>query len=58
MTDPSDGQLMENILLVWALRHPACGYVQGMNDLLVPFIYVNMTEYTCLRGASDAQTTR
>ena len=49
---------MENVLLVWALRHPACGYVQGMNDLLVPFIYVNMTEYTCLRGASHAQTTR
>ena len=37
---------MENILLVWAVRHPACGYVQGMNDLLVPLLYVNLIEYT------------
>ncbi|KAL7719791.1 Rab-GAP TBC domain-containing protein [Entamoeba marina] len=37
--------MMENILLVWALRHPACGYVQGMNDLLVPFIHVYLIEY-------------
>ncbi|KAL7715861.1 Rab-GAP TBC domain-containing protein [Entamoeba marina] len=37
--------MMENILLVWALRHPACGYVQGMNDLLVPFVYVYLLDY-------------
>lgn len=32
--------MMERILFVWAIRHPACGYVQGINDLLVPFIVV------------------
>ena len=32
--------LLERVLFVWALRHPACGYVQGMNDLAVPFVCV------------------
>ncbi|KAK2953146.1 putative TBC1 domain family member 22A [Blattamonas nauphoetae] len=32
------GSMMERILYVWAVRHPAAGYVQGINDLLVPFI--------------------
>ncbi|BFU23090.1 TBC domain containing protein [Entamoeba histolytica HM-1:IMSS-B] len=45
--------MMENVLLVWALRHPACGYVQGMNDLLVPLIYVYMTEYTYDQELTD-----
>lgn len=30
---------LERVLYIWALRHPACGYVQGMNDLLLPFVY-------------------
>ena len=28
---------MERILYIWAIRHPASGYVQGMNDLVTPF---------------------
>ncbi len=31
---------MERILYVWSIRHPASGYVQGMNDLLTPMIYI------------------
>jgi len=32
--------LMERVLFVWAIRHPACGYVQGINDILVPFLII------------------
>jgi len=28
---------LERILYIWALRHPASGYVQGINDLVTPF---------------------
>lgn len=33
-------QIFERILFIWAIRHPACGYVQGMNDLATPFFLV------------------
>jgi hypothetical protein len=29
--------LFEHVLFIWAVRHPASGYVQGMNDILLPF---------------------
>lgn len=35
---------LERILYVWATRHPASGYVQGMNDLVTPFIFVFLSE--------------
>lgn len=28
-----------------AIRHPASGYVQGINDLATPFIVVFLSEY-------------
>mmetsp|Transcript_22823 Transcript_22823/g.31302 ORF Transcript_22823/g.31302 Transcript_22823/m.31302 type:complete len:458 (+) Transcript_22823:52-1425(+) len=31
---------MERILYIWAIRHPASGYVQGMSDLLTPLFVV------------------
>ncbi|KAJ1499657.1 GTPase-activating protein, partial [Coelomomyces lativittatus] len=31
---------LECILYCWAMQHPACGYVQGINDLLTPFFTV------------------
>jgi hypothetical protein len=34
------GQSLERLLYVWSVRHPACGYVQGMNDLATPFMSV------------------
>eukprot|EP00178_Gracilaria_changii_P019738 TRINITY_DN571_c0_g1_i2.p1 TRINITY_DN571_c0_g1~~TRINITY_DN571_c0_g1_i2.p1 ORF type:complete len:455 (-),score=51.40 TRINITY_DN571_c0_g1_i2:1854-3218(-) len=39
-------QALKRILYVWATRHPASGYVQGMNDLVTPFLYVFLSEYT------------
>jgi hypothetical protein len=35
-------EAMERILYMWAIRHPASGYVQGMNDLLTPLLYISM----------------
>lgn len=37
--------LMERILFIWAIRHPASGYVQGMNDLVTPFMLVFLSEH-------------
>lgn len=31
---------MERILYIWSIRHPASGYVQGMNDLVTPLFLV------------------
>lgn len=36
---------MERVLYIWALRHPASGYVQGINDLLTPFLVVFLSAY-------------
>lgn len=37
--------MMIRIIFIWALRHPASGYVQGINDLCAPLILVFLTEY-------------
>jgi hypothetical protein len=37
--------IFQRVLYVWAVRHPASGYVQGINDLLTPFFVVFLTEY-------------
>ncbi|XP_047175994.1 GTPase-activating protein GYP1-like [Vigna umbellata] len=42
---------LERILYTWAIRHPASGYVQGINDLVTPFLVVFLSEY--LEGAID-----
>ncbi|ORY25082.1 rab-GTPase-TBC domain-domain-containing protein [Naematelia encephala] len=36
---------LERILYVWAIRHPASGYVQGINDLVCPFFQVFLSAY-------------
>lgn len=36
---------MERILYIWSMRHPASGYVQGMNDLVTPLIYISLAPY-------------
>ncbi|XP_050437959.1 TBC1 domain family member 22B isoform X2 [Adelges cooleyi] len=38
-------EMFERILFIWAIRHPASGYVQGMNDLVTPFYVVFLQEY-------------
>ena len=39
-------QLMKRLLLIYAIRHPASGYVQGMSDMIVPFLVVYIDEYS------------
>jgi hypothetical protein len=41
---------LERILYIWSVRHPASGYVQGMNDLLTPIIL------TCCQAFVDEPT--
>lgn len=36
---------MERILYIWAIRHPASGYVQGINDLLTPLYVVFLSAH-------------
>lgn len=49
----SSSMAIEN--LAWffdrAIRHPASGYVQGINDLVTPFIVVFLSEH--LEGDID-----
>lgn len=35
----------ERMLYIWAIRHPASGYVQGMNDLVTPFYVVFLAHH-------------
>ncbi|XP_014667625.1 PREDICTED: TBC1 domain family member 22B-like [Priapulus caudatus] len=37
-------EIFERILYIWAIRHPASGYVQGINDLVTPFFVVFLSE--------------
>lgn len=52
-------QCMERVLYIWAIRHPASGYVQGINDLMTPFLVVFLSAFieepqTCdLAAVSD-----
>ncbi|KAB5591992.1 GTPase-activating protein gyp1 [Ceratobasidium theobromae] len=38
-------QSLERILYIWAIRHPASGYVQGINDLATPFYQIFLSAY-------------
>ncbi|XP_029472959.1 TBC1 domain family member 22A isoform X2 [Rhinatrema bivittatum] len=42
---PTVTEIFERILFIWAIRHPASGYVQGMNDLVTPFFVVFISDY-------------
>ncbi|GAB2286576.1 hypothetical protein Dimus_020973 [Dionaea muscipula] len=46
---------LERILYTWAIRHPASGYVQGINDLVTPFLVVFLSEY--LEGSMENWST-
>lgn len=37
---PRIQSLLERVLYIWSIRHPASGYVQGINDLATPFVVV------------------
>lgn len=38
-------EMFWRILYIWAIRHPGSGYVQGINDLAMPFFIVFLTPY-------------
>jgi len=37
--------IFERLLFVWAVRHPASGYVQGINDLVTPYFIVFLSQH-------------
>jgi len=37
-------QCLIRILYIWGLRHPASGYVQGINDLVIPFFMLFLSD--------------
>ena len=39
-------RVLERILNIWAIRHPASGYVQGINDLVTPFMCATVSTRT------------
>ncbi|XP_051547537.1 TBC1 domain family member 22A isoform X4 [Myxocyprinus asiaticus] len=51
---PKVTEIFERILFIWAIRHPASGYVQGINDLVTPFFVVYVFEYIVTASAIDA----
>eukprot|EP01068_Selenidium_serpulae_P006954 Selendium_serpulae@DN4565_c0_g1_i1.p1 len=44
-THPRIHKLLERVLRVWAVRHPASGYVQGINEVLTVFVIVFLKPY-------------
>jgi TBC1 domain family member 2 len=36
---------LRRLLYIWGVRHPASGYVQGVNDLATPFLAVFLSEH-------------
>ncbi|CUM64432.1 uncharacterized protein PRCAT00002036001 [Priceomyces carsonii] len=42
---PEVQQSLRKILFLWAMRHPASGYVQGINDLSTPFYQIFLLNY-------------
>jgi len=38
-------QSLARLLYIWAMRHPASSYVQGINDLATPLLAVFLSEY-------------
>ncbi|XP_076176900.1 TBC1 domain family member 22 isoform X2 [Ptiloglossa arizonensis] len=47
--------IFERILYIWAIRHPASGYVQGMNDLVTPFFMVFLQEAVPVSAWQDLE---
>jgi hypothetical protein len=39
-------QAISRVLGIYSLRHPATGYVQGMNDVVIPLLFVFTSEFT------------
>lgn len=52
---------LSRLLYIWAMRHPASSYVQGINDLATPFVAVFLSDYfgglECLSGEVMGEVT-
>lgn len=44
-------RILNRLLYVWAMRHPASSYVQGINDLVTPLLAVFLADY--VDGSAD-----
>ena len=53
---PQVQESLQRILYLWAIRHPASGYVQGINDLVTPFFQTFLTEYLQPAQKEDVTT--
>lgn len=49
-------RMFERILFIWSVRHPASGYVQGMNDLVTPFFVTYLSEFIPGHRLSDVES--
>lgn len=49
-------QMFERILYIWSIRHPASGYVQGMNDLVTPFFVTYLSEFIPGHSLADVES--
>lgn len=49
-------KMFERILYIWSIRHPASGYVQGMNDLVTPFFVTYLSEFIDGKSLNDVET--
>lgn len=46
----------ERVLYIWSIRHPASGYVQGMNDLVTPFFLTFLSEHCNCSKLQDVES--
>lgn len=49
-------KIFQRVLYIYSIRHPACGYVQGMNDLVIPFFVVYLSEFLPGKTQTDFET--
>lgn len=49
-------QIFERILYIWSIRHPASGYVQGMNDLVTPYFVTYLSEFIPGHSLADVES--
>lgn len=52
---PRVQESFERVLYIWSIRHPASGYVQGMNDLVTPFFLTFLSEHCDSNQIQDVE---
>jgi hypothetical protein len=58
LRNPRVNILFQHVLFIWAVRHPASGYVQGMNDILLPFFCAFLSEHLPPAESFEAMANR